>query len=212
LIKNAINNNQIKGYCLKADIKSYFDNVNHEILIKIIEKKVKDEKVTKIIRKILENFNCKKEGQGMPLGNLTSQFFANVYLNELDYFVKHKMKAKYYIRYVDDFVILHRSKKRLEYFKIGIEEFLIKELKLNLHPAKSKILALRNGITFLGYIIFYHYKLLTKRNVKIVKRKILMLKNKEITEENFKDFLIGWEGYAKWANSYNAQEKIAKIV
>ena len=75
------------------------------------------------------DFNIKK---GMPLGNLTSQFFANVYLNELDYFVKHKLKAKYYIRYVDDFVILHPSKSQLEIWKKQIEEFLKKELKLEL--------------------------------------------------------------------------------
>ena len=66
----------------------------------------------------------------MPLGNLTSQFFANIYLNELDYFVKHKIKAKYYIRYVDDFIILHQSKEQLEEWKIKIDEFLQKELKL----------------------------------------------------------------------------------
>ena len=81
----------------------------------------------------------------MPLGNLTSQFFANVYLNELDYFVKHKLKAKYYIRYVDDFVILHQSKEQLEIWKKQINHFLNTELKLELHPDKSKIVSLSNG-------------------------------------------------------------------
>ena len=96
--------------------------------------------------------------KGMPLGNLTSQFFANIYLNELDYFVKHELKVKYYIRYVDDFVILHRSKKRLAFYETKINEFLREKLKLELHPDKSKTSSLANGITFLGYKIFYHYK------------------------------------------------------
>ena len=78
----------------------------------------------------------------MPLGNLTSQFFANVYLNELDSFVKHKLKAKYYIRYVDDFVILHQSRENLEIWKGQINEFLNNRLKLKLHPDKSKIISL----------------------------------------------------------------------
>lgn len=114
LIKNPYDSNSIQGYVLKCDIRKYFDSINHEILIEIIRNKISDEKVISLIQKILDNLN-KEDGKGLPLGNYTSQFFANVYLNQLDYFVKHELKAKYYIRYVDDFVILHRSKKRLEY-------------------------------------------------------------------------------------------------
>ena len=79
----------------------------------------------------------------MPLGNLTSQFFANVYLNELDYFVKHELKAKYYLRYVDDFVLLHSSKGQLKIWKNKIEDFLKEKLKLELHPDKSRIIKIR---------------------------------------------------------------------
>ena len=209
LIKNAMNNNQIEGYCLKADIKSYFDNVDHKILLKIIRKKVDDKNFILLIKQVLDNFKGKKQGKGMPLGNYTSQFFANVYLNELDYFVKHRLKVKYYMRYVDDIVILHRNKKRLEYFKKEIDDFLVYNLKIWLHPDKSKIIALRNGITFLGYRIFYHYKLLTKRNIRVIKKKFLMYKDEEITPQNFTYFLHGWEGYAKWANSYNFRKNIS---
>ena len=83
----------------------------------------------------------------MPLGNLTSQFFANVYLNELDQFMKHKLGAKYYLRYVDDFVILHSSKHQLNIWKKEINNFLNEKLKLELHPNKSKIINLSNSIT-----------------------------------------------------------------
>jgi len=97
LLKNAKNNNMVIGYVLKADIKHYFDTVDHEVMIKIIKKEISDEKVIWLIKRILDNHNSKTKGKGMPIGNLTSQFFANVYLNELDYFVKHRLKAKYYI-------------------------------------------------------------------------------------------------------------------
>lgn len=113
-IKGWFNNNQIRGYCLKADIKHYFQEIDHNILLKIIERKIKDERVIWLIKRILDNnvYDNSSE-RGMPLGNLTSQFFANVYLNELDYFIKHKLRAKNYIRYVDDFILLNSSKEKL---------------------------------------------------------------------------------------------------
>ncbi|HLD15350.1 MAG TPA: reverse transcriptase/maturase family protein [Candidatus Nanoarchaeia archaeon] len=107
-------NNRKKCYVFKADIKHYFDEVSHEVLLNVLKNKIKDEKVIWLISKILNNFNSKVKGIGMPLGNLTSQFFANIYLNELDQFVKHNLKAEYYIRYVDDFIILDSSKETLK--------------------------------------------------------------------------------------------------
>jgi retron-type reverse transcriptase len=208
LIKNSLNDNMIEGYVLKADIKHYFEEVNHNILIKIIKHKIDDLKVLDLIEKILKNFDSKISGKGMPPGNLTSQFFANVYLNKLDSFVKHELKAKYYIRYVDDFVILHRSKKRLEYFKKRIKEFIERDLKLELHPDKSKILALRNGISFLGYRIFYYYTLLNKKNIRLIEKKVLTFKENKITTKDFKNCLSGWKGYAQWANSFNLEKKL----
>jgi len=111
------------AFCLKSDIKHYFREINRGILIKIIQEKISDEKTINLIKLILNNF---EGGKGILLGNLTSQFFANVYLNEPDYFIKHKLKAKFYIRYVDDFVVLHSSKKQLEIWKEQINLFLKK--------------------------------------------------------------------------------------
>jgi len=109
-INGWFNKNQVKGYCLKADIKHYFQEVDRKILLEILSKKIKCEKTIWLIQQILDNFDNEK---GMPLGNLTSQFFANVYLNELDQFIKHKLRAKFYIRYVDDFVLMNSSKEKL---------------------------------------------------------------------------------------------------
>lgn len=208
LIKKSYSNNSIKGYCLKADIRSYFDNVDHETLVNIIAKKVKDVEAIWLVYQILNNFDSKIKGRGMPLGNLTSQFFANVYLNELDYFVKQELKVKSYIRYVDDFVILHRSKKRLEFYKKKIEEFVNNKLELELHPDKSDIFSLADGITFLGYRIFYHYNLLKKRNIREFLKHIKDYQSGIITKEKFTECYKGWYGYAKWANTYNLRKDI----
>ena len=173
----------------------------------MIRRKISDEEVILLTKKILINGQNKK-GIGMPLGNLTSQFFANVYLNELDYFVKHKLRAKYYIRYVDDFVILHKSKEQLEKWRIQIDLFLRKELKLELHKEKSKIISLSNGIDFVGFRNFYYHKLLRKRNIKKMIARINKFKNKEISKEKILESFQGWNAYAKWADSYELRKNI----
>jgi len=116
------NNHTSLAFCLKCDIKHYFFEVSHKILLNILSKKIHDKKVTCLIKQILQN-TAEPGEKGMPLGNLTSQFFANVYLNELDQFVKHKLRAKYYIRYVDDFVILSKSQEQLQIWKTEIKIF-----------------------------------------------------------------------------------------
>jgi len=148
----------------------------------------------------------------MPLGNLTSQFFANVYLNELDYFVKHKLKAKYYIRYVDDFVILHKSREQLEKWKEQIDFFLKEKLKLKLHPDKSKIIPLSRGIDFVGFRNFYYHKLLRKRNIRKMLSVVSRYKNGEISKEKLLESFQGWNAYAKWANSYNLRREVVRKI
>ena len=150
--------------------------------------------------------------KGMPLGNYTSQFFANLYLNELDYFVKHKLKAKYYLRYVDDFVILHSSKKQLENWMIEINKFLLEKLKLQLHPQKSKIIQLSKGIDFVGFRNFAHFKLLRRRNIRKMNHKISLYKNNKKDFSSLKDSYQGWQGYAKWANTHKLREKVKKHI
>lgn len=147
---------------------------------------------------------------------MTSQFFANVYLNELDYFIKHKLKAKHYLRYVDDFVILSDSRKQLKELKPQINQFLKNYLKLELHPDKTKILKLSQGINFLGYRIFNHHKLLRKRNIKLLHKKLNSLTkdyNQGLIEfSKIHYFLNGWLEYARWADTYRLRKKILKFV
>lgn len=218
--------NAVAGYALKADIKHYFDTVDHGILLNIVRSKIKDQNVIWLIKQILKNHKTKipennhelrpwcpwnkVPSGGMPLGNLTSQFFANVYLDELDYFVKHELKAKYYIRYVDDFVLLHRDRKVLEKWKSEIDAFLKEKLELELHPEKSKIIPLRNGITLLGFRVFYHHRLLKKSNSRRIWKRLEKFKQKyedgEMEREEIVQSMKGWFAYTKFANTYNLRK------
>lgn len=205
--------NLVYSYCLKADIKHYFQEVDHEILLNIIKRKVKDKRVIYLIRKILENsVESNPLGKGIPLGNLTSQFFANVYLDKLDKFVKHQLKAKYYVRYVDDFVILHEFKEQLSTWKTQIDNFLNQELKLELHKDKSQVLPLSKGVDFVGFRNFYYFRLLRKRNINSIKNKIKLFNNELISYDKFVEIFQGWNAYATWANSLKLRRKIVRKI
>jgi len=206
-----------EAFCLKADIRHYFQEINHEILLKIIQRKVRDEDTIWLIKQIVKNQQSQREtamndGKGMPLGNLTSQFFANVYLNELDYFVKHKLRAKYYIRYVDDFVILHPSKEQLKIWKNEINKFLAKKLKLELHPDKSRIINLSRGIDFVGFRNFYYFKLLRKRNIRNILCKIELFNKREISYEKFFEIFQGWSAYTNLANTNKLRSELIREI
>ena len=187
-------NHTISAYAIKADIKHYFEDVNHPILINIIKRRIKDQRIIWLIEIILGNYS--NQDRSMPLGNLTSQFFANIYLHELDYFVKQQLKIKYYLRYVDDFVLLHNSSKELFKLKEKINFFLQDKLRLKLHPLKSKIMSLAGGIFFLGLRLFPHHRLLKKSNLRKFTKKYQQLSfqylQKSMSYNHLYNFMEGW--------------------
>jgi RNA-directed DNA polymerase len=210
-------NNKRNCYILKADIKHYFKEIDNNILIEILTRKLKCQKTLWLIKQILQNPSIGGGGRiqkGMPLGNLTSQFFANVYLNELDYFIKHKLRAKHYLRYVDDFVILHHSKKQLKLWKKEINNFLGDKLKLQLHPDKSRIKKLKRGIDFLGFRIFINHRILRKRNIRSFKRKLIEYKREfDKGDLDYDEIYAGFEGflsYIKQGDTYKLRKKLVK--
>lgn len=214
LLYRSYNDNDVVGWCLKADIKHYFEEVRQDVLIDIVKERIADNKTLWLIRIILENHQTKEKGKGMPLGNLTSQFFANVYLNKLDQYVKHALKIKHYIRYVDDFIILHESPEVLKYYKQDINDYLKNKLYIELHPDKSKIIPLRKGITFLGIRIFYYHKLLNKTNLNKFKKKLAKYcekyDKKRIDYDLIYDFIEGWIAYTKNMDTYNLRNEILR--
>lgn len=198
-------NNTCTCYILKADIKKYFDNVSHKFLLNILGRRISDPKVLWLIKIILANYHTKLgEGNGMPLGNLTSQFFANVYLGELDRFVKHELKAKYYVRYVDDFVILSQDSCQLKRYMVKINTFLSEKLSLVLHPDKTKVISLEKGVDFLGFRIFPHHRLLRKRSIRKMRNKIRDADTDSY--DSIYESLEGWAAHAMHANTFRLRK------
>ncbi|OHA56834.1 MAG: hypothetical protein A2114_02025 [Candidatus Vogelbacteria bacterium GWA1_51_14] len=155
-------NNTRPVFFLKCDIKKFFDSVDHDILLSILEKKIKDQQTISLLRVIINSF-CTKENKGIPLGNLTSQLFSNIYLDLLDQYVKRVLRVKYYLRYADDFILIDADREKLENFLVLIKLFLDEKLKLVLHKDKIMISKFSDGVDFLGYVIFpYHQVLRTK--------------------------------------------------
>jgi len=195
----------VVGYILKADIRHYFASVDHEVMMAAIRKRIADKKVLWLTGRILDNHDSRTPNKGMPIGNLTSQIFANIYLNGLDCFVKHELRARHYIRYLDDFVIFDKSKEKLEEYRERIEQFL-KTIRLELHPEKSNVIPLRRGISFLGFRIFYHHKLLKKSNMKLFRKKMYELEKSyrkgEISEDVLWEKINGWIEYARHGNTH----------
>jgi len=174
-------------YVLKCDIKKYFPSIDHQILYNLLAKRITDQKCLWFIKLIIDSSNPQEEviryfdsdnlftpcerRRGLPIGNLTSQFFANIYLNEFDHFVKEQLKCRYYIRYVDDFVVLDDDKDRLHKVKNNIERYL-EVLRLRLHPRKCHIFPVTQGTNFLGYRIFPTHRLLNKDNIRRFKKRL----------------------------------------
>jgi retron-type reverse transcriptase len=164
-------NNKKTCWILKCDVKKFFASIDHEILLNLLSERITDQKVLDLLYNIISSFK-NETGRGLPLGNLTSQLFANIYLNNLDQYIKHKLKTKFYIRYADDFVILSDNQDDLIRLLPKIEEFLQIDLKLKLHPDKVFIKTLASGIDFLGWIHFPHHRVLRTKTRRRIEQRI----------------------------------------
>ena len=142
----------------RADIRKFFDNVDREILFKLIERKIKDKKALRIIGEIIESYPC-----GISIGNLTSQIFSNIYLNELDRYIKHEIKPLAYVRYGDDFIVLRELKYESINDKSQITDFLKQNLRLDIHTENNQIFKAKHGLKFLGCVIYPKGRTLNER-------------------------------------------------
>lgn len=164
-------NNTRTCWVLKCDIRKFFASINQDILIDILKRRISDDSVLWLLNTIIHSFHSTEPGKGLPLGNLTSQLLVNIYMNEFDQFMKHELRVKYYIRYVDDFVVFSEDKTYLESLIIQIGKFLREQLKLNLHPQKVFIKTLASGMDFLGWVHFPdHRTLRTATRRRMMKR------------------------------------------
>ncbi|MCX6735181.1 MAG: RNA-directed DNA polymerase [Candidatus Peregrinibacteria bacterium] len=146
-------------------MKKFFDSVDQEILLKILSFRIKDSTTLNLLKEIIFSFNSTGGGKiGMPIGNLTSQIFANIYLNELDRFVKHELQAGSYLRYGDDFIIVENDLEKLRLFRTQVTNFLNNKLKLVVNPKSDKILKPSHGLKFLGIKFWLSGRNLNKRS------------------------------------------------
>ncbi|MFA6463545.1 MAG: reverse transcriptase/maturase family protein [Candidatus Paceibacterota bacterium] len=185
-------NNTKTLWILKCDIKKFFASIDHVVLLNIVQKYIKDEKVIDLINRVVTSFESTSLGKGLPLGNLTSQILVNIYMNEFDQWMKHEMKIKYYIRYADDFVVLYTDKRFLEDLIPKISEFLDTRLKLSMHPNKMFIKTLASGVDFLGWVHFPEHRVLRTATKK------RMFRN--LTEKNLSSYV----GLCKHGNAYKS--------
>ncbi len=177
---NKVSKNNTKTvWILKCDIRKFFASIDQEILLKILNEYIPDKDIIAVLSEIIHSFCSIEKGKGLPLGNLTSQLLVNIYMNKFDQFAKHKLKAKYYIRYADDFVLLSEDKTWLESAIQKISDFLWNKLTLKLHPKKLFLQTLASGVDFLGWVHFPNHRVIrtvTKRrmfkNIKLKNGKI----------------------------------------
>ncbi len=174
-------------FILKCDIRKFFASIDHNILKQILVKYITDRDILKLLENIIDSFQTKGRYQkGLPLGNLTSQLLVNIYMHEFDYFIKHHLKQKYYIRYADDFVFIDQSKNNLEKIIPIIQKFLTEKLQLEIHPQKLFITSIYSGIDFLGWIFFpKHIKLRTVTKRRMFKK----LQNNNFAEKSLQSYL-----------------------
>jgi RNA-directed DNA polymerase len=193
-------NNTKTVWILKCDIRKFFASVDQEILLTILEKYISDRNILWLIDAVVKSFQTLKSGKGLPLGNLTSQLLVNIYMNEFDQWVKHKLRAKYYIRYADDFVIMSRDKSELEHMLVQIKFFLTDNLKLDLHPNKVSITTLASGVDFLGWVHFSRHRVLRT----VTKKR--MLKNLRNNQKSLA--LKSYMGLLHYGNTYKIRSFI----
>ncbi len=188
-------NNTKAVWMLKCDIKKFFDSVDHEILLVLLKKKIRDNRILVLLETIIRSFHG-EPNRGIPLGNLTSQLFSNVYLDPLDQFIKRDLRIKNYIRYADDFVILDRDLDKLSLILPKIQSFLETNLNMQLHQNKVIFRRWNQGIDFLGYVSFPHYTILRIHTRKRMFRKL----RQKLKERN--EGVIDGQTFEQSLNSY----------
>ncbi len=203
--RDASHNHTRTVWVLKCDIKKFFANINHKILKEILARHIEDTDTLGLFGKIIDSFRTDgRSGTGLPLGNLTSQLLVNIYMNDFDQFLKQKLHIQHFVRYADDFVILHESKEYLENLIPRLSMFLETQLKLSLHPDKVFIKTLASGVDFLGWTHFSDHRVLrtsTKRR---------MFRN---LRENFSlETIASYLGLLKHGNTCRLRQKIRDII
>jgi retron-type reverse transcriptase len=203
-------------FVLKCDVRKFFDSVDHDTLLSILARRIKDDDAMWLLRQIIGSFSSPHahlfERKGLPIGNLTSQLFANVYLNEFDQFVKGVLRVGEYFRYTDDFAIVATDRAYLEWLIGPIADFLAGPLRLALHPKKVSIHRLHQGVDFLGYVIFPKHRVIRtktrRRMIAKLARRGTECRAGEISELTLERSLQSYLGVLSHANAHHLSESL----
>ena len=189
-------------YFLKCDISKFYPSINHDIMYSIVEQKIKCKPTLRLIRDVIYSI---PGGRNVPIGNYTSQWKGNLYLNELDMFIKQRLRVKGYIRYCDDFCLFSNYKQELQKWRDEIRGFLWNQLKLCF--SKAELAPVSQGVDFLGYRHFPNKILLRKSTARRVRRRLAKLphlyRSGRINLEQYRSSIASTWGWLQWANTYN---------
>lgn len=194
-------------YVLQCDIRKFYPSINHKVMINIIKRKIADKKLLGVLDNII--VSCGDE-TNLPIGNLTSQWMGNVYLNDLDHFVKENLKCRDYIRYCDDFCLFANDKNVLYNYKVKLQNFIQDNLKLEF--SKIAIYPVERGIAFIGYRHFKKFILLRKYGARKLKKRIVnIVKYKDVSDTAVGQ-LAAYHGWIKWCNSRHFLDYVCWVV
>jgi retron-type reverse transcriptase len=197
-------NNTKTAWVLKCDIRKFFASIDHNILISVLKGSILDTNLIWVLSEVINSFNL-GNGKGLPLGNLTSQLFANIYMDKFDKFVKHVLKAKYYIRYADDFVFISNNKNALAELLPKIKKFLWEKLHLELHENKTLLKTVAFGVDFLGWVHFPDHRVLRTATKRRMFRNIV---HRNGNKETMQSYL----GLISHGNTSKLRQEIMKLV
>lgn len=198
-LRVASRNNTRTIYAVKCDVRKFFASVDHEILLRLLARRVHDPRLLALLAHLVESFFV-TPGVGLPLGNVTSQLFANVYLHELDWHIKQRLRVQHYVRYCDDFVILASSREKALERAGEAGTFLRDCLKMELHPDKTRVRTWRQGIDFVGSVLLPHATILRPSTA----RRLIA----RVTRENASSYL----GLCTHANAFTLARSIRNII
>lgn len=218
------------GYRLQCDIVRFFPSVDHETLTSWIARRVRDSRVMELVRAILasgahisdespsppywfpgDDLFAPLRPRGLPIGNLTSQFWANVYLDPLDHFIKEALRCRGYVRYCDDFILFGDSPAQLQEWRGQVVEYLT-ELRLRLHAGRCQVVPTRQGIPFLGFRIFRDRKLLLRPGIRRFRRRLKALQEAfaagTVTATQIGQAVQSWVAHAAWGNTAGLRQAV----
>ncbi len=217
-------------YALHIDISKYYASVNHAVLKRLLQKKINDQLLLQVLETVIDYYQSgdehdhlfapdspyhSKRPRGIPIGNLTSQIFGNIYLHEVDSYIKRTLKVKRYIRYMDDLILICDDKQQLHRWREQITTFLHDELCLTVHPHKTRILPTKSGIEFVGYVVWRHRIRVRSSTVKLIKQRwrhlLRQYQNNNVSSDELRQIFYAWVAHLKHASPRQANKLILKL-